>query len=401
MQKLIGLTRSLGTPNSARQQKVEARPERESVPRYQALDVLRFVAASAAMIYHYSFRGYTADGLSVVRFDDLSPVTRYGHVGAAFFLISSFVISMSAEGRSSGQFLLARLRRLVPAFWVCCLLTAFASWAFAQPQFTVTVPQILGHMTMLRVLVGSPEHGLVDGAYWTLQIELRFYLMVALLLWWRPGKLGSTLPLVMAVGVLLATVNYFVITSGRDGIHVLRFAPLFAAGVAYGAVARRRATLLEWMLLATAVPLSLAYAHHDASVQSAHYGVTFSPVILVGTLAAFHVVLFLLSVVRLDIPASPAWKTLGLLTYPMFLLHQNIGYMILNASAGRVPPMVVLVSLCVSMPLVAYAISRWVEPSVRRRLDANVARIQSAWRSRRPVTAVAAQSNAAGSGAAA
>ena len=393
MQKLAGLARTVGAPNVV--------GERESAPRYQALDVLRFLAATAAMIYHYAFRGYTADGLSIVRFDDLSPFTRYGHVGAAFFLISSFVISMSAEGRSAGGFLLGRVRRIVPAFWVCCLLTALASWAFAQPQFTVTWPQILGHLTMLRVLVGSAEHGLIDGAYWTLQIELRFYLMVALLLWWRPGQLARTLPRVMAVAVLFAAVNYFVIISGRDGIHVLKFAPLFAAGVAYGAIARRRATQLEWMLLATAVPLSLAYYWHDASVQSAHYGVVFSPVILVATIGAFHAVLFTLSVIRLDIPPSPVWKTLGLLTYPLFLLHQNVGYMILNASAGRVPPMVVLVTLCVSMPLVAYAIARWIEPSVRRGLDTNITRIQSAWASRRPVAAVAAQSNAAGSGAAA
>src|SRR5215208_4361361 len=60
--------------------------------RYHVLDLLRIVAASAAMIYHYAFRGYTADGLSIVRFDDLSPVVRYGHTGSFFFLISSFVI---------------------------------------------------------------------------------------------------------------------------------------------------------------------------------------------------------------------------------------------------------------------------------------------------------------------
>jgi peptidoglycan/LPS O-acetylase OafA/YrhL len=373
----------------------------EEKTRYHVLDLLRIVAASAAVIYHFAFRGYAADALSVVRFDDLSPVVRYGHTGSFFFLISSFVISLSAERRSAPAFLTARMRRLVPAFWICCLLTTLASWLFAQSQFAVTPLQLLGHLTMLRVLAGSVDHGLIDGSYWTLQIELRFYLLVALLLWWRPGQLGRTLPRVMAVGLLLSAVNYLGIMTGRDGVHVLNFVPLFASGVAYGAVARRRASALEWTLLATAVPLSLAYAAHDASVLSAHYKVYFSPVILTATLGAFQAVLFLLTVARIDIRPSRILRACGMLTYPLFLLHQNVGYMILNASAGRVPPMVVLGALCVGMPLVAFTIGRWIEPRVRAVFDRALARAQSAWMSRRHGAGAPASSDAVASGAAA
>jgi peptidoglycan/LPS O-acetylase OafA/YrhL len=369
--------------------------------RYHVLDLLRIAAASAAMIYHYAFRGYAADGLSIVRFDDLSPVVRYGHTGSFFFLISSFVISLSAERRSATAFLSARLRRLVPAFWICCLLTALASWLFAQPQFPVTLPQLLGHLTMLRVLVGPVDHGLIDGAYWTLQIELRFYLLVALLLWWRPGQLGRTLPRVMAVGMVLSAVNFFLVASGRDGIYVLNFVPLFASGVAYGSLARRRASMLDWTLLVTAVPLSLAYAAHDASVLTAHYRVHFSPMILAATLGVFQAVLFMLTVVRIDIPSTPIIRTFGMLTYPLFLLHQNVGYMILNATAGRVPPMMVLGALCVGMPLVAFTIGRWIEPRARSAIDLALASLQSHWRWRRRPAAAAASSSAITSGAAA
>ena len=67
--------------------------------RFYELDLLRFVAAFSVVLYHYSFRGYAADGLSALPYLALAPVTKYGFMGVdLFFLISGFVIMMTASG---------------------------------------------------------------------------------------------------------------------------------------------------------------------------------------------------------------------------------------------------------------------------------------------------------------
>lgn len=59
-------------------------------------------------------------------FPKLSAVTAYGAMGVQlFFIISGFVILMSAHGRPVGQFAASRISRLFPAYWTAVLLTAF------------------------------------------------------------------------------------------------------------------------------------------------------------------------------------------------------------------------------------------------------------------------------------
>src|SRR5688572_28370593 len=84
--------------------------------RMPALDLLRFLAAAAVMLYHYGFRGSAgADRYLEFRFDALGPVCRYGYLGVPlFFMISGFVILMSAVGKSPREFVATRAARLYP-----------------------------------------------------------------------------------------------------------------------------------------------------------------------------------------------------------------------------------------------------------------------------------------------
>ncbi|GJG89012.1 hypothetical protein tb265_41930 [Gemmatimonadetes bacterium T265] len=342
--------------------------------RFHALDLVRFAVALAVVVFHYGFRGYAADGLSAVRFDTLGAFARYGYLGVnAFFVVSGYVIAQSAEGRTAGAFAWARARRLVPALWVCCLLTAAGAWVSGQPAFAVTVPELLGNLSMARIAVGSVAAGLVDGAYWSLQVELRFYAMVALLLWWRPRAIARTLPAATALWMALAAADYLRPIPYRHGALWLQYAPLFAAGVSYAAVARGRAGWRDWAALAVAVPLSVAYALRDAAAQSAHYHAEFAPAVVAGVLCLTHLGFGLATVRGWDVRPSRLWPALGAVTYPLYLVHQHLGYMVLNATRGRVAPAVVFVPLVVGMVGVAFAVARAAEPRVLAGLDSAAA----------------------------
>src|SRR5690606_9565948 len=95
-------------------------------------------------------------------------------------VISGFVILLSAEGRTVGQFVSARAARLFPAYWAGIALTTLLLVIIA-PHIgrTVSVPQFLANLTMVQTAFGV---GHIDGVYWTLWIELLFYVMIALLI---------------------------------------------------------------------------------------------------------------------------------------------------------------------------------------------------------------------------
>ena len=85
--------------------------------RFYELDLLRFFAAMAVVLYHYLFRGQQGDYIPV-RFTNLEDYAQYGYLGVnLFFMISGFVISLSAESRTARQFVISRVVRLYPAFW--------------------------------------------------------------------------------------------------------------------------------------------------------------------------------------------------------------------------------------------------------------------------------------------
>lgn len=78
------------------------------------LDILRFLAAASVMFYHFVYLvgepGHTPYRLThgLVSFPALAPFAEFGWLGVeVFFLISGFVISMSAAGQRRVSFLKA------------------------------------------------------------------------------------------------------------------------------------------------------------------------------------------------------------------------------------------------------------------------------------------------------
>ncbi|MGH8965075.1 MAG: acyltransferase family protein, partial [Actinomycetes bacterium] len=88
-------------------------------PRLAALDGLRFLAAMAVLAYHYVAVNHHAWGPRTdVSFPNLQPLVAYGSFGVQlFFVISGFVILMSAWGRDVRSFTASRVGRLFPAYW--------------------------------------------------------------------------------------------------------------------------------------------------------------------------------------------------------------------------------------------------------------------------------------------
>lgn len=162
--------------------------------RFLFLDALRGIAALLVALYHSAFRittrwpdAATGDALtSLVMFLNL------GRAGVtAFFLISGFVIPSSlGESRPGGlrSFAVRRFFRLYPAFWL-----SVAAGVLVIHAGRGTWPGVANLLANLTMAPGFFGQGYLQGMYWTLQMELVFYVLCVLL--FRAGRLrhGPTL----------------------------------------------------------------------------------------------------------------------------------------------------------------------------------------------------------------
>src|SRR5262249_37418708 len=139
------------------------------------------LAAAYVVVFHFSAgdRG-SWHAPSRTLFAPLFSVASYGWLGVElFFMISGFVICLSSWGKTFGQFAASRFIRLYPAYWFGILLTPVVVLIDQSRAHALAWPHVLENLTMTQAWAGVPA---VDPSYWTLAIELNFYLLVAVVL---------------------------------------------------------------------------------------------------------------------------------------------------------------------------------------------------------------------------
>ncbi|VAO54407.1 Uncharacterized protein conserved in bacteria [Klebsiella pneumoniae] len=95
-----------------------------------------------------------------------------------FFMISGFVIpySFKKEPRCYSIFITTRFFRLYPAYWFSLILAVLVYYSLNIPL--PTIKQFLANITMFQMGIGQQN---IIGVYWTLFIELIFYIICIIL----------------------------------------------------------------------------------------------------------------------------------------------------------------------------------------------------------------------------
>ncbi|WP_262387318.1 acyltransferase [Streptomyces sp. TRM49041] len=335
-----------------------------------ALDGLRLIAALMVVLYHYIALGSGWQTPSEALFPTAFPFAAYGWLGVQlFFLISGFVICMSCWGRSLGEFFTSRVVRLYPAYWFAVLATTAVLVLVPGGYERRPWADVLINLTMLHEPLGVRP---VDPVYWTLYAELRFYLLFALVAW-----RGLTYRRVLLFCCLWGVAALAFTKFGGEALGQFLLPGhcwYFIAGMAFYLMYRFRPTALLWgiVLVCFAASLPTARATWRASVRQLDKGMPFWPVLVV--LALSFAVMALVATGRADW-IRWRWLTVaGALTYPLYLLHQYIGWEILGYAETHadLSPYVLLGSLVGGLMLLAFLVHRLVEKPLSRWLKRKV-----------------------------
>ena len=125
-----------------------------------SLDVMRLAAAQAVMFYHLVFMSWAEEGSRGIRavvgtpvvFADAVVWASLGWIGVQiFFVISGFVILMSAQDKSASDFLIGRVTRIVPALWFFTVLSGLVMLASGVLSVAEITPRFLRSMVLFPV----------------------------------------------------------------------------------------------------------------------------------------------------------------------------------------------------------------------------------------------------------
>ncbi|RJT28383.1 acyltransferase [Mesorhizobium waimense] len=329
------------------------------------LDLLRLAAAQAVVIFHYFFRGAASGGALVEGYPLVATLAIYGYLGVnLFFLISGFVIAWSAEGRNWEQFAMARFVRLYPGFLTCMTITFIVVASVGAPLFSISFAQYAANLSMFAPAFGQP---FMDGVYWSIVLELVFYGWVTLALF--TGVFQKRKLQLIFIWLAISALNEFFI--GSRAIRMLlitEFGPFFAAGVLVHHIHAHGRSQVALLLLAASFLLSCGTVSVTRDWMLNEYGLAVSQPHLVIANFAMHAMLICGVLLRSHVQPSALTLALGGLTYPLYLLHQNIGYLAINAAGPLVGKWAAAFGCVALMLFVSWAIWRYVERPVQRML---------------------------------
>jgi peptidoglycan/LPS O-acetylase OafA/YrhL len=304
------------------------------------LDILRFVAAMLVVVWHFTYWGWIGavaeqPPRTGVPFPELRDWTFFGGIGVEiFFMISGFVIAASASGATAWTFLRSRAARLLPVLWFCATLALLVRLAAGE-----------GLVDLLPVYLASilalPKGPYIDGVIWTLAVEVVFYGVVFLFLLDRSfGQARRLLLLLTAWSGLFWVAMLYLEITGIDAreltdpvrwittITLMRHGCFFAVGVSLWILFNQRHSAKLYLALVANVAFCAIAIHFM-------YGLRYDSLVPLG--AWLGALAFLAASVAANDALwrrlrawSEAIRTIGLMTYPVYLIHYVPGLVLMG-----------------------------------------------------------------------
>lgn len=275
------------------------------------------------------------------KYQPVDVIARFGFLGVPVFfclsglLIASRYLGVKSEGPRS--FAVKRVRRLMPTYWIAVTMTfAFALGADAQ-LITVPLKAVGANFLFLNWLLGLPP---VDPVYWSLWVEFKLYAVVVVLL-----ALKTRVAIVRALCLwLLVTLGLLLLdpasVAASKPIRVAsqivepQHAPFFCAGIALSMLINRTSKSAHaCLLLAIAIVCCVLGLRQSLSaVWRLPRLPEWAPYVAAPT-AVFVVAFARLVAVTCSAEKSGRWirtlSSIAALSYPIYLLHNNIGLVLI------------------------------------------------------------------------
>lgn len=347
------------------------------------LDAVRFLAAVIVLLFHTGWKN---------QYGALPVINGWAGV-EIFFIISGFVICGSSRGVTPLAFVRRRIARLYPAA-ICCLLLDYAFLRIfgVSAAFSIGLPVNASKVALLSslTLFGFPY---LVGSLWTLSIELGFYTLVFLfiargathrmhwlaygmILWSAPWLIAFSLSIFGLIPMQVEPLGY-----GYINMTFLRHGCFFGLGILLFLNSEKTETGHAAMTpdRAAMIAIALGLCMLEVISRSAEVAPHYLHPANVAHLALWALGVFLLGVaiiwgsarfndrIKFSDRNLALLRTLGLMSYPIYLLHEAVAGTVTGLLAPRaIHPLLAQLSGLIAVLLASLVIVNWIEPFARK-----------------------------------
>jgi len=164
-------------------------------------------------------------------------------------------------------------------------------------------------------------------------VELKFYALVSIV--FVIGRIHQAqafiiLWLVASVALQLHAIDklrYLLITD---------YSAFFIAGAAYFLIWSKGLSLTRTVIVAISWGLAVFQSMKGLKEFETQYNTSMNSYVIAGVVTTFFAVMMLVSLRRTGWVGRSRWLLVGVLTYPLYLLHHNIGFMVFNRAYLKV-----------------------------------------------------------------
>jgi len=293
--------------------------------RYQELDALRGIAAIMVVLFHFTLN------MPEAKFG-----FKYGVTGVdLFFIISGFVIFESINNsKSAYEFIVNRLSRLFPTYWVCVTITFILS-CFVQffwqhkPISGISIINYFSNLSMFQYYLNVQD---LDNSYWTMIIEMLFYIFIVTILKLKLIKyivlIGSLMLVFCVIYSLVLYPHYYnLFLLFYKFLPLINHFPLFFGGIIFHKIITEKRTkmLMQYYVLLAltfiiALPLFNVGGRDRIQINFKEY----------EAILAIYYALFILFVnAKLKFIVNKFTLFFGKISYSLYLFHQYFSVIIL------------------------------------------------------------------------
>lgn len=341
--------------------------------RIEHLDGLRGLAIIWVILFHSYSRW--PEHLKFVSITQDIPIFDYGYLGVQlFFMISGFVIFMTLDkSKNYIDFIKRRWLRLFPAMLIATILIYSTAPFFSErPGGIPSLINIIPGLTfispdLIKFFSGSYIAGL-EGAFWSLYVEVVFYIFMGFIYFFIGRKYCiPALFLALSMFYFSLVLKKIELSWPYELITALGFPNYawFIVGCTMYEFLNKRGNIQIYAI--TALSILLLFA---PSVLNNKFNFT---------LISFYfgiLTIFIFSFSNHSIQKILSNKPLiliGFVSYPLYLIHENIlvATLIKLEKTSLPTSVILLMPIFISIVLVflAYIIAKYLEPKLRKNIE--------------------------------
>jgi peptidoglycan/LPS O-acetylase OafA/YrhL len=218
--------------------------------------------------------------------------------------------------------------------------------------------QWFANLFVAAPLIGQPY---VDTSYWSLVIEIVFYAWVAAFI--ALGIFPRRIDAIILMSLAITFANELTIDAPIfEKLFMADDSGFFAVGLLIYQHYRGRRGAKLWALSALALGTAVFQAVHKLERLGVHTHGSFDPrVVAAICVVSLGIVLLATRIGRVPLPAK-AVLAAGGITYPLYLLHMQLGYVTLMAVNPQQHVVAVTCIVVASAFVLAYGVWRFYEP---------------------------------------